>query len=123
MKKKDLILIVSVLIIIVGSILANKVIHSSKGELVEIYLDNKLYKKVPLDKEQKIEIKNKKDKNTVYIHDRGVEVSHANCHDKVCVKTGFIKNSGDSIVCLPHKLNIKIVASDKNKKEQDVIAK
>lgn len=123
MKKKDIILIISIMIIAMGTILVNKMLNSGKSDMVEIYVDNKLYKELPIDENKKIEINSGKNKNIVYIHDNGVEMSHANCQDKVCVKTGFIKNTGESIVCLPHRVNIEIVSQDKNKKQYDVMVK
>lgn len=47
----------------------------------------------------------------------------ANCPDKVCVHTGFINKPGQSIVCLPHKINVKIVSNDTSKVDKDVTAK
>lgn len=123
MKKKDIILIISIMIIAMGTILVNKMLNSGKSDMVEIYVNNKLYKELPIDENKKIEINSGKNKNIVYIHDNGVEISHANCQDKVCVKTGFIKNPGESIVCLPHRVNIEIVSQDKNKKQYDIMVK
>ncbi len=43
----------------------------------------------------------------MYIHDKGVKMTKANCPDKVCIHAGFIDISqAQSIVCLPHKINI-----------------
>ena len=123
MKKKDIILIAVVIIIALGGFFGNKILNSKKGDMVEIYVDNKLYKELPLNEEKKVEIDRGKNKNTVYIHDDGVEMLHANCPDKVCVRTGFIKKPGESIVCLPHRVNVKIISDDKYKKDHDVIAK
>ena len=35
-------------------------------------------------------------------------MDHADCPDKICVKTGKIKNKGEQIVCLPNKLVVKV---------------
>lgn len=40
MKKKDIILIISVIIIALGAILGNKILNSGKSDRVEIYVDN-----------------------------------------------------------------------------------
>ena len=34
--------------------------------------------------------------------------TNADCHDKICVKSGAIAKKGDAIACLPHKLVIEI---------------
>lgn len=112
MKKKDIFLIVGIILIAISIFFVNKINNSNKGSYVVIYYNNKLYKKLPLDKEKTVEIKNKGIKNIIHIHDNGVEMKEANCSDHICVKTGFIKDSSKSIVCLPHRINIKIISSD-----------
>ena len=47
-------------------------------------------------------------------------MTQANCPDKVCIHTGFINKPGQSIVCLPHKINIKIVSDKEDKSDKDV---
>lgn len=120
MKKKDVILIAIVLLAILASVFANKAINSGKSDRIEIYVKNKLYKEYPIDANEKIVIKNGNEKNIIYIHDNGVEMLEADCPDEVCIRTGFINKAGQSIVCLPHKINIKIVTDDKMKKDLDV---
>jgi len=34
------------------------------------------------------------------------------CPDKLCVKTGWISSTGESIVCLPNRVVIEIVSGD-----------
>ena len=36
-------------------------------------------------------------------------LSEADCPNRLCVKTGKIRYAGQSIVCLPHKLAVRIV--------------
>ena len=114
MRKRDIIVIALIVAISGCIIFANRMMNSKKPSEVEIYVDNKLYKKLPINEDKKIIIDRNGEKNVIYIHNHGVEMKSANCPDQVCVKTGFIKDSSRSIVCLPHKINIKIV-SDENK--------
>ena len=46
--------------------------------------------------------------NVVTVKDGKIAVTEANCPDQYCVKQGFC-NSGEQIVCLPHKLVISFV--------------
>ena len=46
--------------------------------------------------------------NAVTVRDGKIAVTEANCPDQYCVKQGFC-NSGEQIVCLPHKLVISFV--------------
>ncbi|MBF1045832.1 MAG: NusG domain II-containing protein [Peptostreptococcus sp.] len=124
MKKRDIILFGIVAILIVQGVLINKYMNSGQGARVEVYVENKLYNTYPLDKDQKISIKEKNARiNNIHIHDKGVEMTKANCPDKVCIHTGFIDKPGQSIVCLPHKINIKIISDDDSQLDKDVIVK
>lgn len=49
--------------------------------------------------------------NTIQISGGSVRMIHADCPDKVCVKTGAISLSGQSIVCAPNRVVITIVGS------------
>lgn len=122
MKKKDIILILVVAILIGQFLLINKFFNKEKGDRVEIYVKNELYGTYPLNKDRKITIKDKDNLNVLSIHSNGIEMIESNCPDKVCVKTGFINKPGQSIVCLPHKVNVIIVSDDESKKEFDAIA-
>lgn len=122
MKKKDIILILVVAILIGQFLLINKFLNKEKGDRVEIYVKNELYGTYPLNKDRKITIKDKDNLNVLSIHSNGIEMIESNCPDKVCVKTGFINKPGQSIVCLPHKVNVIIVSDDESKKELDAIA-
>lgn len=48
-----------------------------------------------------------KSSNTVCISDGKIFISEAECPDKTCVKSGFLKSEGLPLVCLPNKLIIK----------------
>ena len=43
---------------------------------------------------------------------RGVCVLSSDCDDKVCLNTGYIAKQGQTIVCLPNRLMVKITTSD-----------
>ena len=74
MKKRDIILFIIIAIVIVQAVLINKYINSGQGDRVEVYVENKLYNTYPLDKEKRVQIKEKNGRiNNIYIHNRGVE--------------------------------------------------
>lgn len=50
--------------------------------------------------------------NTVHLERGAVSVTDANCPDKLCVKQGEIKNGIYPIICLPHKLTVRIITGD-----------
>lgn len=112
-KKWDIILIV--LMVIISFI--PEVIFLANGKMdydskyIEIQVDGKIDKKIPLlegNKEQIIDIKSKDGMNTIKIIDGKVEMIEADCSDKVCINFGAISKVGETIVCLPHKVVVSI---------------
>ncbi len=45
-----------------------------------------------------------------YWPDQGVHVDRATCPDQACVKMGFINKAGQSIVCVPNEIIIRLIA-------------
>lgn len=46
--------------------------------------------------------------NIIQINQEGAKITEANCPDKVCVRSSKISIPGQTIVCLPHRLIIRI---------------
>lgn len=46
--------------------------------------------------------------NEITVDGRTIAVTDADCHDKICVKSGAMERKGEVIACLPHKLLIEI---------------
>lgn len=53
--------------------------------------------------------------NVLKIEDGEAYLIHADCPDKTCVRTGRIKYEGQSIICLPNRVSIKIVGDGSDK--------
>lgn len=49
---------------------------------------------------------------TVHIENGKVWVTDADCADKICERTGVISRGGQSIVCLPHGVVVRIGGED-----------
>lgn len=88
----------------------------------EITINGSLYKKIPLSAHggtDEFTINTKYGTNTVRVIDQTIQVIDADCKDHICVQEGTISKSGETIVCLPHKLLIEVKSySGKN---QDII--
>ena len=50
--------------------------------------------------------------NRVWVQDDLVFMDDANCPDQTCVKQGVIRDSTVPIVCLPHKVIVRIEGGD-----------
>lgn len=57
----------------------------------------------------------------VTVEDGKAHVSNANCPDRLCMKMKDAENVGDSIICVPNKVSVKIVGNGE-KKGADVVA-
>lgn len=62
-----------------------------------------------------------KEYNTFVITNGTAEMKEATCNDHSCVNSGRISKTGESIVCLPHRLVITIVSDNTN--QPDAIAR
>lgn len=77
---------------------------------VEIIQDGKLLRTVSLSEDTEFTIECAEGFNTVTVKDGAVMISSADCPDLVCVKTGAISGGAVPIVCLPHRLEIRVVS-------------
>ncbi|MBC2580946.1 NusG domain II-containing protein [Clostridium sp. DJ247] len=124
-KKWDIILIVLLICVsfipeLIFGVIMNR---NYKGTYVEITLEGKFYKKIPLSEhrgEEEFNVKTKHGYNLIKIKDQSVSIIDADCPDKICEKPGFISKPGQSLVCLPHKLMVEVKSYD-NKIDDDVI--
>ncbi|MGN1031385.1 MAG: NusG domain II-containing protein [Butyricicoccaceae bacterium] len=76
----------------------------------EIWKDGELYERVKLDEDYHttITVKGETVTNVIEIDGLRMRVAQADCHDHVCVNSGWIERTGQVAVCLPNKLEIKI---------------
>ena len=62
--------------------------------------------------EKIIEIDNEYGRNTVVIDRNGARVAYSDCADGCEVKSGRIDRSGQCLVCLPHRLTVRLEGGD-----------
>jgi len=118
MKRNDFILIgVITVLCILSIILFNTV--SKEGSYVVIKIDNSVTGTYPLNEDAVIRIpKAGNNYNIVEIRDKQVFVNDADCPDLICKKHAPISKTGESIICLPHKLSI-IITNDTSNENTD----
>ena len=120
MKKKDLALIIGIVIIAVIGLFFVMMMRKD-GKQVVITVDGTVYQQVSLEKDETIEVKTEHGVNVVKIENGAVSMESADCPDKVCVNHASIKKSGETIVCLPHKVVVEVTANT-TQKEIDGVA-
>ena len=117
MKRKDIILII-VILIVAGMGFGAKSLFAQKGGEVIIKIDGKDYGTYPLNEDKTIDVD---EHNKVIIKEGVVYMEDANCPDKLCIKQGKIGSNGQKIVCLPNKTVVEIRSEKES--EDDVQAK
>ena len=81
------------------------------GSLARITRDGILLEEIDLERVEEayaFTLEDESGANTVLVEPGRIRVLEADCPDQICVKQGFISDSGLPIVCLPHKLMIEI---------------
>ena len=83
----------------------------TEGLTADIYLDGKLIESIDLnavDAPYDFTVESEYGSNTVHVEYGGISVTAADCPDKVCVRQGVVRDSLLPIVCLPHRLVIRL---------------
>lgn len=111
LKKKDFIIIGTIILIIGSGFIFNQVYFHQNASLVQITVNNQKYQTVSLKQDQTIKINNT---NTIVIHDETVYMETATCPDKLCVHQGKISKNGEQIICLPNQVVVAIISNKTN---------
>ena len=110
--KNDILLIAAVLVLAAGALLWQQLSKQPGAEAV-VTVDGAEVWRAPLAKEAQWDYIGDDGQvgNRVVIEDGTVRVDSADCPDKVCVNTGRIRSDGEMIVCLPHKLIVRVIGA------------
>ena len=121
-KKADIILLIIILAVgIPLSVLS--LTAGTAGDKVQISADGEVYGIYPLDEDREIEVTENGHTNHITIKDGQVSMSYSTCLNQVCVNTGAISETKDSIVCLPNRVVVEIISSGDGKGgDADVIS-
>ena len=111
--KRDIILVLSMVIIAAAAFLIINFAVKKDGSYAVIKVDGKVIKTLDLNSgETTIEVNGYQGGvNKVVINDGKVSMTEADCPDELCVKTGKISRVGETIVCLPHRVVVEIKGS------------
>lgn len=108
-QKGDILAIVLVLALAVGTgLFFLPSAHASEEVMVQIWQDGAMVQELSLNEERSIEIAGDYH-NVVTIQDGKVSISESDCPGEDCVHSGWIRSVGRSIVCLPNKVEVRLV--------------
>lgn len=107
----DTILFVVLLVCTVGSFFAKNLL-TSPGALVIIEVKNIAVYKGNLAEDRKVTIKGAYGDVRIQIKNGKVAVVYADCPNKVCVRTGWRSLSGETIICVPNQVIVRILGEE-----------
>ena len=110
--KFDIIIVVSLIFVAAVSWIIINNVYQSKGSYIEIIVNEKVRDTLPLDKDTEYRITEKDFLNVIKIKDGKVYMEEADCPDKLCVKQGKISKNGQAVICLPHKVVVRVISED-----------
>ncbi len=112
-KRIDLILIALVLLISFMIGLIQKSANTqNENRYAYIYHENILVEQIDLNSAENTTFALNQNPEIIFeIKDGEIAFISSPCHDKICIKTGFISQNGETAVCLPEKTVLTIKSS------------
>ena len=68
------------------------------------------YQVLPLSEDASVTVESSLGTNIIEVADGRVRCLESDCSNQTCVKQGWVSGQGQTIVCLPHKLTVQVVA-------------
>lgn len=111
-KKADIILFFIILIfgIIISAV---ALFGNSEGDKVQITVDGQLFGIYDINTDQTVQVEQDGHINYITIKDGMVSMSYSDCANQICVHTGAVSQTKDSIVCLPNKVLVEIISENR----------
>ena len=122
--RADIILIA--VLILAGAVLAAILLLGGKnGNTVTVKVDGQVIETFPLNRDTRYEIAGADGGSNILVISGGYAwVEEADCPDGLCINMGKINKTGQSVVCLPHKVVVEIMdSSGSEEPEVDVYVK
>lgn len=113
-KKRDLLLVIGILVIAGGFYIGNLVLNRKPAVTVEVSVDGQVVERLDLSKDTEVAIEGYNGgTNHLIVQGGEVYIDDASCPDKVCIHQGRIHQNGEMIVCLPNLMIAKVVSEEK----------
>lgn len=116
-KKWDIVLLIALLLLSLlpeGVFILSGSDRMLEGTKAVVQVNGSVYKEIPLSEHHGTDtftIQTADGYNTVVVKDQKIGIIEADCPDKICIQEGFIRNPGETTVCLPHKVMIEICST------------
>lgn len=108
-RKADVILVALLLALCVVIFGVLQIFIKKDGAAAVVKVDGEIVKELDLKTDNIVEVSGYRGGvNRVEVRDGRVRMTYADCPDELCVKTGWISKTGETIVCLPHRVVVEI---------------
>ena len=109
MKRRDLILIACALALSGALYAVSQLTLGTKASNVVVTVDGSEVLRRPLAMEDSYVVEQADgSRNVIRVEGGAVYMQEANCRDGLCIRQGRMKNAAKTIVCLPHKLVVRL---------------
>lgn len=103
-------------VVILAAFILRMIVFHQEAAYVEVMMDGSMLGRYPLSEDRELLLQAADGGyNLLQIEDRSVRVLQADCPGLDCVHQGRISHTGETLICLPHRLEIRI----KGKQEAD----
>ncbi len=107
--KNDLLLIGGLLVIVAAAFLVLLSVKKA-GRSVTVEMNGETVRTFDLSEDVTYPVVTEAGENVLVIRGGEAWIESADCRDKVCVHRGKVRNAGETIICLPHKLVVTVRA-------------
>lgn len=112
-QKADLYLIAGLLLVSLAAYAILQFAVKKEGSYAVVRVDGQVVRRLSLKQDTNITVEGYEGGENVIIVDEGsVYMQDADCPDKICVRTGKISRTGETIVCLPHRVVVEITGDE-----------
>lgn len=117
MKKKDIFLVIAILVISVGAVIGYRMFTKAPDKnaadvVITVYGEE--IGRYPLNENQKVEIHADYGTSILEIKDGEAKMIHAGCPDQICVDHNAISQDYDKIICIPNQIIVKIEGGEES---------
>ncbi len=120
MKRNDLVLVL-IILCVAGIVYALFFSGSSAGKEAVVSVNGEVVAHLPLSEDTEFSADGAQYHNTVVIENGEAYVSYADCPDQICVNTGHISKTGQTITCLPNRMVVEIVGEEEESEIDGVV--
>ena len=107
--KRDAVLVLLCIIISAAVYFIINIYVKKDGAYAVVKVDGEIIRSLELNKNTSVIVHGYQGgSNTIVVDNGQVYMTDADCPDKLCERTGRISRTGESIVCLPHRVVVEI---------------